>query len=362
MKNVLMCASALAISSSAAFAGGLDRSGQAVNILFEEGNLVNFSLSHTSPTIEGTLGGVPSGDVGESFYAPGFAFKYALSDSWDIAVIYDEPFGAHVKYGSNYPLSLNPVPGAAPSVLQAEATSRALTALVRYKFGNGFSAYAGPRIQRTKADVTVPRVAGYNVTTGNSTDVGYVVGAAWERPDIAARVALTYSSAIKHSLSQTETNSLGLNANTTSEIETPQSLNLDFQTGIAPQTLLFGTVRWVDWPQLSYNPPNYALGELVGYSNSTVSYSLGVGRQFTENFTGAIVLGYESSGDSPVTDLGPTDGNWSIGLAGTYEIDQTKFSAGIRYTDIGDATTKAGAKFSGNSALSVGFQITYAFN
>ena len=27
----------------------------------------------------------------------------------------------------------------------------------------------------------------------------------------------------------------------------PQSVNLDFQTGIAPDTLVYGLVRWVNW-------------------------------------------------------------------------------------------------------------------
>jgi long-subunit fatty acid transport protein len=365
MKKPLIALAAATLSPTLLSAGGLDRSGQGINILFEEGDAVQVALSYTSPSVSGSLAGTDSGNVGKSFFAPHLAYKKAINDKWDIALIYDEPYGAHVEYSSSYFLSQNPVPGAAQSVLKAEANTQALTALARYKFEGGFSAYGGIRAQRVDSDVTVPIVAGYRVSTDNPVDFGYVIGAAWEKPEIAARVALTYNSKIDHTFSQTETNSLGLNAKSESEISTPQSVNLDFQTGVAQDTLVFGTIRWVDWPQLSYSPPNYAPGELVGYSNSTISYTLGVGRRFSDEFSGAITIGYETSEDEPVSNLGPTDGYWSIGLGGTYSLENAKISGGVRYTDIGDATTDGAGpglrgNFSGNHAWSVGFQVTYA--
>ncbi|GAB5436920.1 hypothetical protein [Falsiruegeria mediterranea] len=89
------------------------------------------------------------------------------------------------------------------------------------------------------------------MTTDAPVDFGYALGVAWERPDIAARVSLTYSSAMEHTLLESE--SLNppppvpagtlVTVPASSTIETPQSVNLDFQTGIAPDTLLFGSVR-----------------------------------------------------------------------------------------------------------------------
>lgn len=383
MKRALLQACAVCVGATGAYAGGLDRSGQGINLIFEEGSAVQFRLGYTDPSVTGTMPSlttgqpVDSGNVANDFFTPHLGYKRALTEDLDFALIYDEPFGADIAYANNYPLSINPIPGGRSDVLRAKADTEAVTALLRYKFDGGFSAIGGLRAQRVKATVAVPIAAGYEVDTDKDIAFGYVVGVAWEKPEIAARVALTYNSKISHDLSQTES----LNPppvppippgtvatfDTSSEIETPQSINLDFQTGVAPRTLLFGSVRWVDWPQLVYNPPNYPpASNLVDYDDATFTYSLGLGYQFSDEFSGAVTLGYESSTDEPVSNLGPTDGFWSIGVGGTYSLENAKISAGVQYTDIGDATADGAgpvtADFSGNSAWSVGFQITYALN
>ncbi len=387
MKRALLQACMICAGASAAQAGGLDRSGQGINLIFEKGTVAQFRLGYTDPSVSGTMPSlnpanlgqpVDSGDVANSFFTPHLGFKTSLTDKLDFAVMYDQPFGADISYANNYPLSLNPIPGGRSGVLEATADTDAITALLRYKFDGGFSAIGGFRAQRVEASVTVPLAAGYEVDTDADIAFGYVVGVAWEKPEIAARVALTYNSKISHDWSQTEslnpppvppiTSGTVATFDTSSEIETPQSVNLDFQTGVAPKTLLFGSIRWVDWPQLVYNPPNYPpTSNLVDYDEATFTYSLGLGYQFSEEFSGAVTLGYESSSGNPVSNLGPTDGFWSIGLGGTYSLEKAKISGGVRYTDIGDATADgagptARADFSGNSAWSVGFQITYALD
>ncbi|MEX0348507.1 MAG: OmpP1/FadL family transporter [Paracoccaceae bacterium] len=394
MKKPLIAFAAAALSPTLVFAGGLDRSGQGVNILFEEGSAVQFSLGYTSPDVSGSMVNplpgptqgqtIESGNIANSFFTPHLAYKTALTEKLDFALIYDEPFGADIDYSANYPLSQNVLApfGGTSDVLRAKADTDAITALLRYKLDGGFSAIGGIRAQRLKASVSVPIAGaslsppqgGYRVETDAEIDFGYVVGVAWEKPEIAARVALTYNSKISHDMGQTEANDAltpavtRLSASSTSEIITPQSVNLDFQTGVAPKTLLFGSIRWVDWPQTVYAPPVYVglTGiNLVDYEEATFTYSLGMGYQFTDEFAGAFTLGYESSQGNPVSNLGPTDGFWSIGLAGTYSLERAKISGGVRYTDIGDATANGTgpnnrATFSDNSAWSVGFQITYA--
>ncbi len=378
MKKTLVQACALVVGATAVQAGGIDRSGQGVNILFEKGSAVQFRLGYASPEISGTMtvpgvGKFDSGDIGKDFFVPHLAYKKELTEKLDLALIYDQPFGANVEYAKNYPLSWNPVPGGRSGVLTAKADTDALTALVRYKFDNGFSAIAGLRAQRLETDVTVPAAAGYEVQADPDTGFGYVIGVAWEKPEIAARVALTYNSKITHELSQTESFNppppapAGLVASfkTESEVVLPQSINLDFQTGVAPKTLLFGSVRWADWPQLVYAPEYYTsiVGKnLVDYKKAAFTYSLGLGYKFNDAFSGAVTLGYEPSNDLPTSNLGPTDGSWSVGLGGTYNVDKAKISGGVRYTDIGDAVTNTGGVFTGNSAWSVGLQVTYALN
>jgi len=384
MKKALLQACAVCVGATAVQAGGLDRSGQGVNILFEEGSVVQFRLGYTSPSVSGTMPAlsgpnigqpVDSGSVANNFFTPHLAYKTALTDKLDFALVYDQPFGADIDYSASYPLSQNPLTplGGRTDVLRAKADTDAVTALLRYKFEGGFSAIGGLRAQRVKANVAVPLAVGYQVDTDADIALGYVIGVAWEKPEIAARIALTYNSKISHDLSQTESlnpptaPSVVASFDTSSTIETPQSVNLDFQTGVAPKTLLFGSVRWVDWPQLVYNPPNYPpTSNLVDYEDATYTYSLGLGYQFSDEFSGAVTLGYESSEGTTVSNLGPTDGFWSIGVGGTYSLEKAKISGGIRYTDIGEASADGAAgqtaTFTGNSAWSVGLQVTYALN
>ncbi len=106
--------------------------------------------------------------------------------------------------------------------------------------------------------------SGYTMETSTETDFGYVVGGAWERPDIAARVSLTYHSEIEHDFEADENG-----ASTDFSTTTPQSLTLEGQTGVAADTLLFGSVRWVNWSEFDISPVNFGLasggGSLVDY-------------------------------------------------------------------------------------------------
>lgn len=67
-------------------------------------------------------------------------------------------------------------------------------------------------------------------------------------------------------------------------VTTPQSVNLDFQTGVMKHTVAFANVRWVNWEDFSIRP-NYfgqaadARGlvgaNLVDYSDDQISATLG---------------------------------------------------------------------------------------
>ncbi len=357
MKNILMTASAVALSAGGAVAGGVERSTQSVAILFEKGNYAELSFGFASPDVSGTFAAATSGDMADSYTTLSFGYKQALSDNLDVAIILDQPIGANVNYGSasaTYPFR----------TATAKLTSTALTGLIRYKFASNISVYGGLRAETVKGVVAIPTFANYTLTTNNDLEFGYVVGAAWERPDIAARIALTYNSEITHSLESSE-NSIGGPVSSSFDTTVPQSLNLEFQTGIAADTLLFGSVRWVDWTSFIIAPPAWrgiSGGTLVDYSDDSVTYTLGVGRKFSEQWSGAVTLGYEAASGSAVGNLGPTDGMRSISVGATYTMDNMKITGGVRYVDIGDAVTRSiGARFTDNSALAAGVKVGWTF-
>ena len=381
MRLTTTCLAAL-LAAGGAQAGGLDRSGQSVEPLFEEGRWVQFSYGYASPDISGTqqvdVGpseeGSRSGDAIESFSQYGLAFKDDVSDRISYAVIFDQPFGADVSYGLGT--------GYFGSGSTAELEADALTVLLRYEFDRGVSVHGGLRYQELGATAFVPFVTApegptagipYEADGDRDGGIGYTAGIAYERPEIALRVALTYHSEVEHDIDTVETSAFAIGAvESVTQVETPQSVNLDFQTGIAPGTLVFGGVRWVDWSDFDISPATFSGTTgipLVGYENDYVSYSLGIGRQITDNFAGALTLGYEPGDAEFVTNLGPTDGSYSIGLGGTYTVGGLELTGGVRYVRLMDTQTTlstlpagvAASKFEDNDAVAVGLQVGYRF-
>ena len=141
----------------------------------------------------------------------------------------------------------------------------------------------------------------------------------------------------------------------------PESVNLDFQTGVAANTLVFGSVRWAGWSDASIT--DTLAGELVSYDEDTVSYTLGVGRKFSDTLSGALTVGYEKAQGGAASNLSPTDGNMSFGIGATYAMGNgMELTGGVRYVIPGDATTETiGAVFEDNSAVAIGLKVAYSF-
>tara|TARA_R110002167_G_scaffold306283_3_gene510954 strand:+ start:44209 stop:44724 length:516 start_codon:yes stop_codon:yes gene_type:complete len=170
------------------------------------------------------------------------------------------------------------------------------------------------------------------------------------------RVALTYSSAIDLELDGTGAGGLG---DLTATM--PQSVNLEFQSGVAADTLVFGSVRWAEWSQAHIT--DAVFGELVSWDDDVLTYTLGVGRKFSDKFSGAVSVGYEKELGGAVSNLSAKDGYTSISVGGTYTLDNgIELTGGVRYIMVGDATTETiGAVFADNSAVAVGLKVAYNF-
>jgi long-subunit fatty acid transport protein len=367
MKNFTTAGAILFMTTSMVQALGLDRSGQNIGIIFEDAeNYVELSYGSISPSVSGTdAASQPTGNVSQDYSQFGFGFKHQYSDAFSAAFIFDQPYGADILYPASTPVFAGTA---------ADVNSEAYTVMGRYELGNGFSFQGGVRAQSIDADVTLGGgaygpLSGYNLQADGDHEFGYLVGAAYERPDIALRVALTYFSAIDHQLDTIET--LGVfppNSQTT--VTTPQAVNLDFQTGIAADTLLFGSIRWADYEQTIVSPTVFGVatsgGSLTDF-DTDFTYNIGVGRRFTDAFSASISAGYEAEGDVLVSALIPTNGNYSVAVGGAYDFSNgMELSGGVRYIVIGDADIATGdgtvgASFEDNSAVAVGMKIAYSF-
>ncbi len=355
MKYLATTATAVALTTTSAFAGAIDRSGQFLGPLFQDGGetgqYVEFSFGQVDPTANSAA--IPA-DPLQGFTSVGVAYKTEINDRLSFALILDEPFGADIEL---------PI---APGLLGlADVSSFAVTGVGRYKFSENWSVHGGLRLQRISG--TIQTVVGgvgpvANLNLASDFEPGLVAGVAYERPDIALRVALTYNSEIDNRLDGTETvivPALGASPASTT-VTTPESINLEFQSGVAANTLVFGSIRHVFWDGVTLGTD---LGDYVSFNEDTTTYRLGLGRRFNENWSGAVTLTHEEGDGFTTTLLAPTDGITAIGLGATYTGDSgIQVTGGVTYGTLQSTTfTRTGARFDDNNVFGAGLRVGFNF-
>jgi len=377
---LIITAAGAALAAGAAFAGGVERSTQSVAILFEEGNYAELTFGSVEPSVTGVAtpayGGIESGNMSEDYTQSDFGVKFGVSEKVDVALVFDHPIGADVFYPKG---ASAPVPFGTDYTFSggnADLNSRAINVYLRYKLPNNFSLIAGIRQTTAGGTLGIPFFNNYTLEVEDTSKIGYTAGFAWEKPEIAARVALTYNSSTTHKPNAVENSDGGPiptfpnfdDFTNQFEVEIPQSVNLEFRTGIAQDTLLFGSIRWVDWTAFEITPVGFgtAVGSLVDYKDDRVTYNLGIGRRLNETWAIGGTVGYEETLGGFSGNLGPTDGFKSLGVGATYTNGKIKVSGGVRKVEIGDAKTRGPlggqlASFKDNSAFAWGFKIGYSF-
>ncbi|WDS34821.1 outer membrane protein transport protein [Pseudoxanthomonas sp.] len=454
-KNVLAVSVGVACiaASGTVFGAALDRSGQSIAAFLKPGNYAEYGGNFLNPTVEGKdKSGNKTGDVGNTYNFIGGAIKIQPFQKVSFGLIYDEPFGASAEYHGNSDFVSNPtdvvlsglpvVTG--PSIVsngqlaayglnagltgdtEVSVRTRSATALVGFQPIDGLNIYGGGVYQEIKGNVqlrgsTYSVYNGYNLSIPSTREWGWLAGVAYEVPDIALKVSLTYRSEIDYDLDAKESlplvSALGANSaqlggliqqlvlagripaatgqaigatlgslsggltGGVTKLTTPQSVNLDFQTGIMANTVAFGNVRWVQWSKFAVQPAAFgqlseAVGPLIGkpdgfnlvdYSKDQWSANLGVGRKLNEQFSGSVSVGWDSGAGNPVTTLGPTEGYWNVGLGLRYNpTPKVEISGGVKYFWLGDAEAQTGAHsyagdFSGNNAVAVGVKLGLYF-
>ena len=362
MRNTIIAATALGVAATTASAGGLERTPQSMAFLFEEGRAFELSFGFVAPDVSGTLGVDASGDMLSNYSSLGASYKADLNDTLSYAIIFDQPYGAKTAYptGTGYPFAGS----------TAEVKSNAISGVLQYNLPTGVSFYGGLRAQSLQAEAFLPVLGNYTINSNTDYKFGYLAGVAYERPDIALRVALTYHSEVEHELDLTENSLSPVIAPSGEEtnpenVSMPQALNLEFQSGVAEDTLVFGSVRWVDWSETVINPALYQNAmqprPLVFFEDDRITYTLGVGRRLNETWSVLGSVGYEETTGSVTGNLGPTDGFTSLSLGAVYTKDNMKITGGVRYVDIGDATTFSTASFTDNSAIAAGLRVGWSF-
>ena len=434
------------VPMTGAFAAALDRSGQSIAAFLQPGNYFEAGISVLDPTVEGQEAGTSAttrdiNDMAGDYYFPSAALKLQLTDNFSFGLLYDQPFGADATYKGNnvfvanaqdrilssLPITTSAIGGTTSGSTSVEVDTQNLSVILGFQPTEQFNIYGGGVYQTIKGNVSLRGSAysvfnGYDANIKEDSSTGWLAGLAFQIPEIALKASLTYRSEIDHKLNidenaslapvlgaaagaiGTQLGGLGLppqqigaignaiggfvaanSASGETKITTPQSVNLDFQTGIMADTVAFANVRWVDWSSFSIRPYKFGLASeavgplvqrpngfnLVEYSDDQISATVGVGRKLSEQWAGNVSVGWDSGAGNPVSTLGPTEGYWNVGLGVQFSPAPNYFIAGgVKYFMLGDAKAQTGAQaggneyvanFEDNDAIAYGLKMGYRF-
>lgn len=90
------------LTATAAQAAGLDRSGQDVTAFLQDGTYAETVYTYIDANVTGKdTAGKDTGDIAEAYDFFRYGVKADINDTFSVGVLYDEPFGAAIKYDGN---------------------------------------------------------------------------------------------------------------------------------------------------------------------------------------------------------------------------------------------------------------------
>lgn len=340
-----------------AHAGGLERSSQDFDILFDDGNVVETGATFVTPqrklkNIRGNpfpLNPVPDQnfgkpfdtevDEGKSYWVPKVSAKFQLTDDLACAAQYRQPWGIDTDSGINNARMFG--------AIKQKISSNDYGLNCSYRFAAGdksfFRILGGVSYQQLKGEQTKisPLPLPTGLAYGNSRlDVddsafGWRLGAAYEIPEIALRASLVYQSKVNYKLEgNVDIDVAGAPLSFTTpvigSVATPQSVEFKFQTGIAPDWLALASIKWTDWksitavsflndgsqPFLGRIPVGSEVTSLDLYYKDGWTLMGGVGHKFNDKWSGAATLTWDrgtTTGLTSQTDV------WLLGLGANYK-------------------------------------------
>ncbi len=362
VSKALLALAASCAMTAPAIAGGLERGGYNIDLLFDPGrfaaesaatfvapqrklkNVRDVDTTNYNPS-GGTFGGgnlnslSDTADGSENYWAPRIGAKAAIGDAADCMFDYSEPWGAHKDPGRDWA-------GANEDIeTKVESRNYALTCSYRVDAGLGQLRFIGGTFYQEVYGFQERLVQALPASTGLSgvgrLDLegdgwGWRAGIAYEIPEYAFRASLVYNSEVKLDDITGTLDLTGLPASSGAPAgrvtdvhgaqDMPDVVELKVQSGIAPDWLAFGSVKWTDWSQLQKVP--FCTAAVTGKcttSNSVTSLDLGyrdgwtisggVGHKFNDQWSGAVSVTWDRGTSQ---DFGTLTDTWTLGVGASY--------------------------------------------
>lgn len=360
------------------WAEGFDKALPSTDFLFQHGGYAEFGGGYLMPQITGYFpspgGDVASGNVGRSFFTGQAALKFDVSDKISFGVQYSQPYGLLAQY----PLG---TPPAAPPPAQGTGGDFGADEVAlygRYKIDRNHSVFGAARIQKYGGYLNR---GGVKFNFADTTELGYSIGYAYEKPEQMLRFDIAYTSAIEHSQVTTPANdglvaivdpsspagvsfvpaTAGTAIANETKHRTPESVELNFRSRLSMgdgRNLIFARYRWANWSQADItfnglNPTQFTDSQHFG---------LGLGRMVTDDLALSAMVEYRTGGKSPKPGLTPFENSVGVVLGARYVLsDNIMLQAAYTVVKFDDATTTSGGVFENNTAKGVAFKVGFFF-
>jgi opacity protein-like surface antigen len=425
-KLLILSASVASMSASMAAAGGMEVGRFSPAFMFESGNFAELSSTRTTPKVtDDTF--APKKSMLAEMTNTSMSLKMAMNDRLSIGLQHYDAAKIDLSYvGAGGPFSSTPDPiavvgglmsaylgglgktlsTASPAELAAASefatntqtaaaggdptaigTVAAVSAgvaaagkfapepfvdlsfkstvlVANYKLSEGLDVFGGVKFSAGSAAGNVLANPHGDLNASEGTATSPVIGVSYSIPDIALRVSATYQGKAETSHKTTRTYNGVTETLKPTTAALPESLTLDFQTGVAKDTLVFGSIHRARWGGAHIFFDGAAEPKTTWTDSTT--YSLGVGRKIDENWAVSASFNYEEGTESAGTSLlSTTNGVRGVTLGARYTTGNITVSLGANYSEFGDKTVTASplgvGKFSNNSMTSVGLKLGFSF-
>ena len=363
MVRFIVSVAGLCVSGTALMAGGMERTALSTGFMYEKGGYAEVAYSSRDYTVTAPTF-APDKSVIEDQTGFSLATKFDVTETLSFGLSQYNQAGVGLNYqGAGGTGAIGGVLNLIGPKVSLDID--ALVFLGRYALSENYSFMLGMKnstIKDATADIFKTAGATTAASVAGKTASSSVVAIAYEQPDIALRVEYLYEADTSFSLDTT--GGLLGSATGTTQGSLPDYQTINFQTGIAADTLAFGSIRMADWKnhQIAIGPQTLA-APTSSFSNST-TYSLGVGRKVSDDLSLSLSTNWENGTESSGTSLlSPTNGYNGYSLGAKYNMDNLTLSGGVNYTTFGDKTITStiADEFSGNSVLSYGIKVGVNF-
>ena len=353
-------------------AEGLERVNIDPSFMFTEGSAAEIGFGNVSPSLPAVKGTgsaftFQSGlDVATSFSVLTGSIKTEMGDNFDLGLFYTtQGNGVGLDYGTITGLEGN-------ITIKADLEMPTLAAIGKYQINDAMSVFVGAKQTTVKSGATLKLGMDSNANLNpdvtshwelsKKSGIGAIYGAAYEMPEIALRVVLTVEDDIDLNIAATAKGGLADTGTATASIG--DAISLNFQTGIAEDTLLFGNIRRSSWADNQVKVPVLVAGltQVSSFSDGN-SYSLGIGRKINDDLSVSISGFYDGSSGGTISELAPTGATRTLSLGGKYSIaDNADLSIGGSYSKRGDAlTSNYKASLTDSKVISLGAKLAFSF-